>query len=471
MEIRDHKGDSERMLALNTIYCMDSVEGMKALDDNSIDSCVTDPPYGLEFMGKDWDTFRAKNEIKNCSGIMKDKNFKALPSFSPSQNVKCPDCGKWKWDYPDRKCVCGGADKHAKESFNFAFQQFTYQWATELYRVMKPGAHILIFGGTRTYHRMACAVEDAGFECKNMIMWMYASGFPKSLNIEKEFVKRGNLEMSNRYKGFGTGLKPSFEPVLCAMKPLDTLPILLARKPISERNIASNVLKWGTGGINIDISRVENTGKSTARPRNIAIQGGNYKAGEYVTDGIMAGGHQQGRFPANLILDEEAGRMLDEQSDDCKTGGRHCKTDCGNSIFGKRNINKIMNTDGGTGASRFFYQAKASQAERWFYCTICKEAYPMKERDKHIHNAPEKAKYAHLEFHPTQKPLELIKYLVRLVTPPNGIVIDPFMGTGTTAVACKYQGFRFIGFDSHEPYVQIANARLMQTGLNEWAER
>jgi len=913
-------------MSKHKIICGKSEEVLKQFDDNTFDSCVTDPPYGLEFMGKDWDTFRAKNEIKNCSGIMKDKNFKALPSFSPSQNVKCPDCGKWKWDYPDRKCVCGGADKHSIESFNFAFQQFTYQWATELYRVMKPGAHILVFGGTRTYHRMACAVEDAGFEVRDMVEWIYGclsedteiltingwehyhkniykggipiliydiqksifkweepkrwqeyninkdtcyriqsdntdqlvtrnhrclverkgklifmgveelsdmenmptlpndflelqkrqpkillqkmqrllqrarmeevggnrfnksqssrkqkkegmqrgkkpsmerrsnifqeerelweiqnkicslssivysygekgwlcngipinngkelgemfkkdrsdtpqrsqsreqriresdsiqdkqrtqnprgiriekakitkekysgiafcptvstgcfvarrngkifitgnSGFPKSHNIGKaidkmngkydndfkkfgEYVKECRerkglsrnkveerlevntaiawwegrnhygefkvqlpnkehynklkelLEMDNRFDflinwaeaerevigkkkkadlkdhvffgdlekakekgycigygefditapatqeaiqwdGWGTGLKPAHEP------------ILLARKPISERNIASNVLKWGVGGINVDGGRIIINNEKEKMVRN-----GIYtKPREGFVNSMKIQGYNpnnKGRFPANLILEccceddelvegkavgnqghwskskvtgfgefgggtyEYGGvgkkddmkclihtnpncvcRMLDDQSGDLGVSKGGNSTNIGGFVTAHSDINKIGKSCGfgdKGGSSRFFYQAKASQKERWFYCTICKEAYPMKEKDKHIHNAPEKIKYQYLEFHPTQKPEKLIEYLVRLITPPNGTVLDPFMGSGTGLIAAEREGFNSVNIDSNREYCQISYKRAKieieeeQTKLNK----
>lgn len=161
------------------IICGKSEIELKQFEDDTFDSCVCDPPYGLEFMGKDWD---------RLSGGFSDGEFKGfhLPQTSGgNRNVKCPDCGKWVYDHYPRNCTCGGVERYKSRKM----QEWHYQWATELYRVMKPGAHILVFGGTRTYHRMACAVEDAGFEVRDMLSWNYGSGFPKSLNVEKAIKK------------------------------------------------------------------------------------------------------------------------------------------------------------------------------------------------------------------------------------------------------------------------------------------
>jgi len=157
-------------------------------------------------------------------------------------------------------------------------------------------------------------------------------------------------------------------------------------------------------------------------------------------------------------------RMLDEQSGVISASKRenveNVEYNANQAINFYGKSTKMQGYYGNGGASRFFYQAKASQAERWFYCTICKQSYPMKERDAHIHNAPEKIKYQHLEFHPTQKPEKLISYLVRLVTPPKGTVLDPFVGTGTTLVAAEREGFNSVGIDSNFEYCRIAEQRL-----------
>jgi len=392
------------MLELNKIYNMDCLEGMKLLDDNSVDSIVTDPPYELGFMGKKWDS----------TGI--------------AYNVEL-----WK----------------------------------ECLRVLKPGGHLLAFGGTRTYHRMTCAIEDAGFEIRDCIQWLYGSGFPKSHNISKAIDKRLGAKrkvvgvkqhstnfdnaMKNRtgylqddanknntkcfgygkeeitiaatpeaqqWDGWGTGLKPANEP------------IVVARKPISEKTIADNVLKWGTGGINIDDCRIELNGdykcKANGRPSLTGLCD-NYdpsKANQPDT---------QGRFPANVILDEEAGRMLDEQSGILKSGAlKPYQENHQNASSYKMNRYKtFVQPANEGGASRFFYCAKASKKER-----------------------------GEGNNHPTVKPLSLIKYLITLVTPSGGVCLDPFEGSGTHALACKELGFNYIGFELDKTYYNIATKRI-----------
>jgi len=493
------------------IICGKSEIELKQFGNNTFDSCVTDPPYNLTSI-----TRPRPDQTKNGS------YGKEVP-FSRVQSRMGGFMGK-EWD-------------GTGISFNVKLWE-------EVYRVLKPGAHILVFGGTRTYHRMACAVEDAGFEVRDMIEWIYGSGFPKSLDISKSLDKMNGIwqgraggiisEINSmsvpnyervdkgepitkeaiQWNGWGTGLKPAHEP------------ILLARKPINERNIAMNVLKWKTGGINVDGCRISHLNeedlKQSSRPN---WKSHNLKSTSKVHHaGAMTGGikymhvepHIQGRFPSNLILeccckDDElvevndpthpgkyknitnpnsifgigtgeinkdrviseknkkclihtnpncVCRMLDEQSGESKSNI------CNRQPRKVMHFNQLSNpfdmpqySDKG-GASRFFYQAKASQAERWFYCTICKQAYTMKERDAHIHNAQEKTKFQHLEFHPTQKPEKLISYLVRLITPLKGTVLDPFVGTGTTLVAAEREGFNSVGIDSNFEYCRIAEKRL-----------
>jgi len=282
----------------------DCLEALRNLPDNSVDSVVTDPPYGLSFMGK-----------------------------------------KWDYDVPS-----------------------TELWA-ECLRVLKPGGHLLAFAGTRTQHRMAVRIEDAGFEIRDMIAWVYGSGFPKSLNIGKQ----NNCEA---YQGWGTALKPALEP------------ICLARKPI-EGTVAANVLKWGTGAINIDGCRVGSEEISVHTDPAIYSMTPHKSNLDYR--------NHQGRFPANLIHD------------------------------GSDEVVECFPND----AARFFYCAKASKAER--------------NDGNH---------------HPTVKPLALMRYLVRLVTPPNGTVLDPFLGSGTTAIAAVLEGRDWIGIEREAEYCDIAEARI-----------
>ena len=385
---------------------MDCIEGMKQLEDNSIDSIVTDPPYELGFMGKKWDS----------TGIAYNINV-------------------WK----------------------------------EALRVLKPGGHLLAFGGTRTYHRMTCAIEDAGFEIRDCIQWIYGSGFPKSMNISKAIDKSAGAERevigkrkhptlkdkskvdrqestqhhasnstkdewditapstieAQQWDGWGTCLKPANEP------------IVVARKPLSEKTIADNVLRWGTGGINIDDCRIEtednlNGGSygNTTRSEDTFFKGKKPAGAGEFTQPI-------GRFPANVILDEEAGQILDKQSGLSKStmsrGGTEKKKGVFEGQKGSLNLKVCtphIHSDSG-GASRFFYCAKTSKSER-----------------------------GEGNNHPTVKPLKLIEYLCILITPPNGIVLDSFMGSGTTAIACINTKRNFIGFETDFTYFNMANERI-----------
>ena len=401
----------------------DCIEAMKAMPDNSVDSIVTDPPYELGFMGKSWD----------ASGI--------------AFNVEV-----WR----------------------------------EALRVMKPGGHLIAFSGSRTYHRMAVAIEDAGFEIRDQIMWVYGSGFPKSHNVSKGIDKAAGAErevvgkMTNpassiysqsenemsrdvditapatpaakQWDGWGTALKPAHEPMV------------LARKPLIG-TVANNVLTHGTGGLNIDGSRVgagggtklsvENNDKDLFAPGTGKLTRG---YGE-VVDGL-------GRWPANFIHDG---------SDEVVAGFPQTKGTVGNTQYGSgtNSIYGKFSTDGnpagsnGTpdsgSAARFFYCAKASKRDR----NEGLDGFEAKrDHDGRADggvggdNPRNRTNNAKLNHHPTVKPTTLMQYLVRLVTPPNGTVLDPFMGSGSTGKACAYEGFDFIGIDQSAEYVAIAQARI-----------
>jgi DNA modification methylase len=488
----------------------DCIEILKTLPDNSVDSIVTDPPYGLSFMGK-----------------------------------------KWDYDVPSVEI-----------------------WE-ECLRVLKPGGHLLSFGGPRTYHRLASGIEDAGFEIRDQIMWVFGSGFPKSHNIGKAIDKRkewdkyevfsnslkskreelglskrqafdkcgfeaetfgGNswyedgripstkdyellksgLELGNDfdtlfeeverefisnesnwgkegftkvsgygewiktkgngdYEGWGTALKPAHEP------------ICMARKPLSEKSIAENVMKHGTGGINIDGCRIEiGEGDRTSaghRTCNIfeteKISGGNGSP-DYET-------HEQGRFPANIIFDEEAGQLLDQQSGVSKgairkpTGNKEYNQ----VAYGKRgDVDTIRGHNDKGGASRFFYCPKAAKSDRDegldnfeekaqrvtsggtrdfnARCASCGKKFVGSKSTICDCDNPitDNQVFKKKNNHPTVKPTDLMRYLINLVTPPNGTILDPFMGSGSTGKAAVRCGLNFIGIEKEQEYMDIASARI-----------
>ena len=358
----------------------DCLEVMRTMDANSIDCIVTDPPYGLHFMGKDWD-----------HGI-------------PGQHF----------------------------------------WIEAL-RICKPGAMLLAFGGTRTYHRVTCSIEDAGWEIRDCLMWLYGSGFPKSHN-------------HFGFPGYGTALKPAYEPIIMAMKPL-------------EGTYAQNAEKWGVAGINIDECRIQASdqdklAKNWDRETVTDMRSGNY--GNGIASGIkLETKAPVGRWPANLLLDEDAGKMLDEQTSHLKSGHRNREN---HKLHKAENIYKLgMNlhanfkdyNDSG-GASRFFYCAKSSSAER----NAGLENFPLKaafdnESGPMGGNMGSKSGFRQNN-HPTVKPLALMQYLIKLVMPlnKNAVLLDPFAGSGTTILAAKQLNCNATGIEISEEYAEIARKRL-----------
>ena len=404
------------------------------MEPNSVDACVTDPPYELGFMGKKWDS----------SGV----------AFDPET---------WR----------------------------------AVYRVLKPGAHLLAFGGTRTVHRIAVAIEDAGFDIRDQLSWLYGSGFPKSLDVSKaidahngderpiagenpraaqQTPKRGTSALGNfdgappvltsaasaasaAWAGWGTALKPACEP------------IVLARKPLIG-TVAANVLAHGTGGINVDGCRIEGEKRSPGFADSL---GEEKRRERTMSGGAMArqNGDSLGRWPANVLLDEEAAAMLDEQSGVRQSGTKSHRIDIqgadGTKTYGAGVGTRMGDVYGDTGgASRFFYVAKASRRER---DTGCEHLPPKsageatdREEDTDGLNSPRAGAGrtgGARNFHPTVKPVQLMRYLVRLVTPPGGVVLDPFTGSGTTGVAAMADGFQFIGIEREAEYATIAEARIV----------
>jgi site-specific DNA-methyltransferase (adenine-specific) len=416
----------------------DCLEVLKTIPDNSIDSVVTDPPYHLTSIVK-----RFGKEDSAPAQFGTDGAYaRASKGFM----------GK-EWD--------GG---------DIAFR--TEVWS-ECYRILKPGGHLLAFSHSRTYHRMAVAVEDAGFEIRDQIMWVYGSGFPKSHNIgkaidkiegnEREVVgerpQRGSLKEdipfqkntskhavetitkgNSEWEGWGTALKPAHEP------------IVMARKPLSEKSIAENVLKHGTGGINIDGSRI-GTDEITTN--------GYGDKGFVAQEGYEPSTHQ-GRFPANIIFDEEAGQLLDEQSgvSKSKSGGKSTGRNFGGQTTKDRD--RTGHDDKG-GASRFFYCPKAAKKDRNEGLDNFEDKKSRKWRDDkgmkytgsgNLRNEVSK------NHHPTVKPTDLMRYLINLITPPNGTILDPFMGSGSTGKAAVRCGLNFIGIEKEQEYMDIAKARI-----------
>ena len=414
------------------------------MPDNSVDSIVTDPPYELGFMGKSWDSTGIANSVE--------------------------------------------------------------MWSEAL-RVLKPGGHLLAFSGSRTYHRMACAIEDAGFEIRDQIMWVYGSGFPKSHNISKGIDKTLNAPNgevigqstgqgyssqqeknlaegfrpytkglpsehadkniyalsspeAQQWEGWGTALKPAHEP------------IVLARKPLIG-TVANNVLAHGTGGINIDGCRVG----SEERKNNIndfTNQHGNqFGNGQPIAK--IGESKVTGRFPANFIHDgsDEVLELFPQTKSSeprltTKQGGSKNRLAYGD-FSGQTEPTVIGFGDSGSTA-RFFYCAKTSKKDRNEGLDgFADGATPYATHRPNFENTKGvETPYAGTgrsgknlaNFHPTVKPTDLMRYLVRLVTPPNGIVLDPFMGSGSTGKACMYEGFSFIGIDMTPEYVEIARARI-----------
>ena len=418
-----------------TLLNGDCLVKLQELDDNSVDSIVTDPPYGIDFMGK-----------------------------------------KWDYDVPSVEI-----------------------WE-QCFRVLKPGGYLLAFAGTRTQHRMAVRIEDAGFEIRDMIAWVYGSGFPKSHNIskaldkmagaEREFIPVGNAvkrmipgadqnkkgwikddgreyqpgvevaatDDAKKWDGWGTALKPALEP------------ITVARKPLEEKTVAANVLKYGTGAINIDESRI---GTEPPAPRNAPkkkMNGGKFHSGAEAETEMSHYNPTQGRFPANLIHDgsEEVTELFPK---DRKAGGNvNPQKRKPANVYGDYESAPEYTSYGDEGsAARFFYVPKTSKKDRndgldkfnakatassEFRPNHAEKAEQGEDGNPYGRWTPEKNN------HPTVKPTDLMRYLVTMVTPKGGTTLDPFMGSGSTGRGAKLGGFNFIGVELDPDYFEIAKARI-----------
>lgn len=532
-----------------TLWHGDALDVLRTLPDASVDAVVTDPPYGLEFMGKDWD---APWKPSSVGRGVRVESERAAEMTERGKGHSTPG-GPFLASRVDSTRVAGKP-----------FQDWCEAWSRECLRVLKPGGHLLAFGGSRTWHRLACAVEDAGFEVRDSIAWLYGSGFPKSLDVSKAIDARANVneetkrrialvaevirthreakgmeraevsravvgsptgacwnwehhqlpsvEMwpaikrtldipdkfdgliegdraqfiaaeravlreregtrrpgfsgetygevrvgqfkdtapatpeAERWQGWGTALKPAFEPIVVARKPL-------------VGTVAANVLAHGTGALNIDACRVASSeaDKAAINAKHAGMDAGNYErrpgASLNLSTNPMplkpAEAHAGGRWPANVVLDDSQAAALDEQS-----GERPGRADQRDLVDGSKNLHEGgwqqrpgftpgYNDNGG--ASRFFptfrYEAKA----------------PTSERPRVNGTA-----------HPTVKPLDLMRWLVRLVTPPGGVVLEPFAGSGATAEACVIEGFHCIAIEREADYLPLIRARLekpIQTAL------
>ena len=337
----------------------------------------------------------------------------------------------------------------------------------ECLRVLKPGGRLLAFGGTRTSHRMVCAIEDAGFIVTDSLCWLYGSGFPKSHDISKAIDKAAGAEPeAEQWDGWGSSLKPAHEPVCLAIKPL-------------EGTYAANVLKWGVGGLNIDGCRIGYV--DDVRPKlrtGAACSKDSVTFSNRQSDGLRANEYTSpiGRWPANVVIDDEAAAMIDQQSGESKSSGGLTKG-VGFGQFGQPNWGGYVGSNGGGlgdsgGASRFYYRAKAARWERDFgledfeaqavrptgkkfgECTIFNGENGDNEWKAKNPNNPARNP------HPTVKPVALLRWLVRLVTPPNGTVLDPFAGSGSCGIAAKLEGFNYVGIELDPSYCAIAEARI-----------
>jgi len=377
----------------------DCLEVMRTMQDNSVDSIVTDPPYGMskepnitEVMTH-W--INGDDYVHKGSGFMGE----SWDSFVPGPSI----------------------------------------W-TEALRVLKPGGYILCFASTRTQDLMGISLRFSGFEIRDTVQWMYGSGFPKSLNIGKQLPE---------YSGYGTTLKPAHEP------------IILARKPLSEKTIVANVLKHGTGGINIDGCRVG----TESVPYFTSSDGRKFEPNKTQPERStkLVGTHDKGRFPANLIHDgsEEVISLFPVTKSGSIQSHHKRTTSKTKNAFSEREALPETVTGSEGSASRFFYCAKASKADRNNGCEHISLKQPTHGKGHESGGLQvSNSKIPNNNNHPTVKPQSLMQYLCKLITPPDGIILDPFMGSGSTGKGAKLEGFGFIGIELDPDYFKIAEARI-----------
>lgn len=499
-----------------TVHGGDCIGVMKTLADNSVDAVVTDPPYGLEFMGRDWDGADGFRRSLNEADAGRDSVFGRTSQHAPEYKTGShwqtgagfskPGIGERETEWPSfsggefgganptcvtcggrargkKKCACAEPEWRVKgvapagRLFNMlTYQQWCEAWAREALRCLKPGGHIAAFGGTKTYHRLACAIEDAGFEVRDQLAWMYATGFPKSHDVSKGIDKaagarrketgeirragivRGgtgdewsagafashaeelkqvritspSTDAARSWDGWGTALKPAWEP------------ICLARKPLGEGAVAANVLRWGTGAINIDGCRIAGeTPSAERRPSGIApssCRPGEYGDGHAIQNRISPErwletrpGEILGRWPANIVHDGSA-EVLAAFPDSAGAQGNVTglePSECHSGVYSGPHDRQAFAARGDSGsAARFFYSAKADKDDRLG------------------------------SKHPTVKPVDLMQWVCRLICPPGGTVLDPMAGTGTTGEAAWREGFNAILIERETEYLADIERRM-----------
>jgi DNA modification methylase len=442
----------------------DCIEVMAAMDEGSVDAIVTDPPYGIGFMGHEWDQ----------------------PTVAARANGVVSTFGRGHRK-PSRSASVVAGEYDLSLTANQRFQAWCEAWAREARRVLKPGGHMLVSGGTRTFHRLTCGLEDAGFEIRDCLSWLYGSGFPKSLNLDGE------------HRGWGTALKPAWEPIMVARKPL-------------AGTVAANMLEHGLGAINVEGCRLgqgdggDRLGEPSADRRYSADGSTDFAA----TPGPR-GGAAEGRWPPNVALGHtEDCKQIGERrvkpangsgrssglrggfrseyvggdaSEGVFAGGHvdengyetveawHCTPDCPVRMLDEQSgeLTSARGAETG-GASRFLFCAKTRRSERNAGLEGFEERKPH-DNAGHKHAAgrawdiPGSHSTARANYHPTVKPIRLMRWLVRLVTPPGGLVLDPFTGSGSTGCAAVLEGFRFLGVEREPDYLPIARARIAW-----WAE-
>lgn len=412
----------------DTSYCLEECDGRC----RGVDAIITDPPYGLEFMGKEWDRLWAKRDKAQASEASRPFLAAAVNQYVAGDQA----------------------------------QAWHTRWCREAYRLLKPGGHLVAFGGTRTFHRLACAMEAAGFEIRDCLMWLYGSGFPKSHDVSKAIDKAAGAERpvvgpsgrhggganqvyardkwtaehqatmgavstgpatdaASQWAGWGTALKPAWEP------------ILLARKPL-EGTVAENVQHHGTGALNVQGCRIGDEERFNPSCGHKDLEN-RFTVTPISKHRETDGRNTVGRWPANVVLDEEAAGLVDEQTGDRPSASSRSrppvKAPTSYAVSDDLGLRECRFAGETGGASRFFYTGKATRADR--------------DGSRH----------------PTVKPTDLCKWLVRLITPPGGTVLDPFCGSGPIVLAARDLGFDVIGIDREAPYLDDTWRRLRQGSL------